>query len=118
MSGGAADLGDAALEKAGRTGSTRALDAAGVLNAVVNDYRDYLSDPHVLATGMTQWIDHPQLGRAPITPAPGQRNFADGARHSMSPRLGEHSRAVLRDAGFGDAEIDGLLNAGHVVQSA
>jgi crotonobetainyl-CoA:carnitine CoA-transferase CaiB-like acyl-CoA transferase len=29
--------------------------------------------------------------------------------HRMSPRLGEHSCEVLREVGFGDAEIEALV---------
>jgi crotonobetainyl-CoA:carnitine CoA-transferase CaiB-like acyl-CoA transferase len=42
--------------------------------------------------------------RTPVTPG-------DGA-FAPPPRMGEHTRAVLRDAGFTDAEIDALVQAG------
>ena len=34
----------------------------------------------------------------------------------MPPELGEHSTEVLREAGYGDAEIDELLASGVVMQ--
>ena len=36
---------------------------------------------------------------------------------TLAPEIGEHSVEVLRDAGFDEAEIDRLLQAGVVVQA-
>ena len=33
----------------------------------------------------------------------------------LAPRLGEHTREVLRDVGYGEAEIDGLVERKAVV---
>jgi alpha-methylacyl-CoA racemase len=42
--------------------------------------------------------------RTPVTP--------QGTSFSPPPRQGEHTRAILRDGGFSDAEIDGLIQSG------
>ncbi|UQA54971.1 CaiB/BaiF CoA transferase family protein [Polyangium aurulentum] len=47
----------------------------------------------------------PQL-RTPVTPK--------GTDFTPPPRAGEHTRAVLRDGGFSDAEIDDLVKAGAI----
>ena len=42
----------------------------------------------------------------------------DGQRLGLRldpPRLGEHSRALLQSLGYGDAEIDALVDAGVVL---
>ncbi|RAI02061.1 CoA transferase [Acuticoccus sediminis] len=84
-----------------------ALADAGVLNAAVNDYAAYVSDPHVTAVGMLQWIDHPRLGPIPVTPTPGLPAFAPGAAHSASPTLGEHTREVLEELGLSQGATAG-----------
>jgi len=66
------------------------------------------ADPHLAARGLFSSLptprgDVPQF-RTPVTPRDEQ--FAP------PPRLGEHTRAVLRDGGFAEGEIDALVQAG------
>ena len=76
----------------------------------VNTPDDALTDPHVQARGLLgvtaqgmPWMRSPiRLGDAPEIKAP--------------PGYGEHTRAVLREAGFADAEIDRLIATGAVAQ--
>ena len=76
----------------------------------VNTPADALDDPHVRARGLLgvtpqgmPWMRSPiRLGDAPEITAP--------------PGYGEHTRAVLREAGYADAEIDSLIAAGAVGQ--
>jgi crotonobetainyl-CoA:carnitine CoA-transferase CaiB-like acyl-CoA transferase len=42
----------------------------------------------------------------------------DKAAPRIAPAIGEHSVEVLREAGFAESEIERLLAAGVVVQSA
>ncbi len=65
-------------------------------------------DPHLASRGLffglpTPRGEVPQV-RTPVTP----RDTA----FEPPPRMGEHTRAVLRDGGFGDAEIDALIQGG------
>lgn len=76
---------------------TERLASAGVLHARVNDYAAYLTDHHVEAVNMAQWIDHPQMGRVPLTPAPGMPKHTTGSGKSQSPRIGEHTAAIMRE---------------------
>ena len=76
----------------------------------VNAPDDPPDDPHVRARGLLgvtpqgmPWMRSPiRLGDAPKITAP--------------PGYGEHTRAVLREAGYADAEIDSLIAAGAVGQ--
>ncbi len=67
-------------------------------------------DPHLAARGMffelaSSWGKIPQM-RTPLTP----RDRA----HTSPPRQGEHTDAVLRDAGLSDAEIAALRADGAI----
>ncbi len=65
--------------------------------------------PHLAAVGLFADIDHPTEGR--IRQARPATKFSESPAgiHRMPPRLGEHSREVLREAGLSDAEIESLV---------
>ncbi|MDA9407067.1 CaiB/BaiF CoA transferase family protein [Bradyrhizobium sp. CCBAU 45384] len=65
--------------------------------------------PHLKAVGLFADIDHPTEGR--IRQARPATKFSESPAgiHRMAPRLGEHSREVLREAGMSDAEIETLF---------
>jgi crotonobetainyl-CoA:carnitine CoA-transferase CaiB-like acyl-CoA transferase len=65
--------------------------------------------PHLKAVGLFADIDHPTEGR--IRQARPATKFSESPAgiHRMAPRLGEHSREVLREAGLSDAEIESLV---------
>ena len=69
---------------------------------------------HLKAVGMFVDIDHPTEGR--IRQARPSTKFSDDPPgvHRMAPRLGEHSREVLIEAGFSDADIQSLVQDGAV----
>jgi crotonobetainyl-CoA:carnitine CoA-transferase CaiB-like acyl-CoA transferase len=64
------------------------------------------------ATGTIEEIDHPRLGRI-RQPRPAARFVGDAESPRWpSPGAGEHTREVLAEVGFGDEEIDRLLDDG------
>jgi crotonobetainyl-CoA:carnitine CoA-transferase CaiB-like acyl-CoA transferase len=91
-----------------------ALREADVLHAPVNDYRRYLDDAHVAATGAVTWIEQPQVGRIPLHRIPGLPQPAPGSAAARSPAIGEHTREVLGELGLAPAEIATLEAAGTV----
>ncbi|WP_437638931.1 CaiB/BaiF CoA transferase family protein [Sorangium sp. So ce854] len=74
----------------------------------VLDPRSAAADPHLASRELLFEIASPrgripQL-RTPVTPR--------GVAFAPAPVAGEHTRAVLRDAGFSDADVDALIRAG------
>ncbi|MGP9811494.1 CaiB/BaiF CoA transferase family protein [Rhodopseudomonas sp. NSM] len=69
---------------------------------------------HLKAVDYFAAIDHPSEGR--IRQARPATKFSDAppSLHRPTPRLGEHSREVLLDAGYSASEIDAMIVAGAV----
>jgi crotonobetainyl-CoA:carnitine CoA-transferase CaiB-like acyl-CoA transferase len=91
------------------------LEAHDVLCAPVNRYADLPDDPQVRATGLIVEQDHPRAGRFRTLDTPIRLGLTPGGIRTPAPALGEHSDAVLTEAGLAPAEIAGLRAAGVVV---
>jgi len=95
-----------------------ALEAADIPVARLHTTQSLLDDPHLRAVGFFREIDHPSEGRI-RTPAPvGRYGETPAALHRPAPRIGEHSVELLREAGYGDNEIEALLASGATLQPA
>jgi crotonobetainyl-CoA:carnitine CoA-transferase CaiB-like acyl-CoA transferase len=72
-------------------------------------------DPHLRDVGLFQTVDHPtEGGFVNIGLA---NRMSGGARSDFrgAPRLGQHTREVLREAGFDEPSIEAMLVAGAAV---
>lgn len=89
-----------------------ALERADIPVQRMNSLEDILADPHLAAIGYFQEIEHPSEGtlRSMRVPSEWSETAPEYRRHA--PRLGEHTREVLREAGYSDAEIDALAKSG------
>ncbi|HYB75271.1 MAG TPA: CoA transferase [Candidatus Sulfotelmatobacter sp.] len=87
------------------------LENADIPNAPMNSPAELLADPDLAATGFLTLEDHPTEGRMHVmgTPTAWSATPPDGA--SPAPRLGEHSAALLAEAGYTDEEIRALAAA-------
>jgi crotonobetainyl-CoA:carnitine CoA-transferase CaiB-like acyl-CoA transferase len=89
------------------------LSAAGLLFERVNRYAEFLKEPQVVETGAIAWLTQPGVDRkVPVANLPGMARFADGSARSTSPRVGEHTAAVLAEHGYSADEIAGLAARG------
>jgi crotonobetainyl-CoA:carnitine CoA-transferase CaiB-like acyl-CoA transferase len=86
-----------------------ALKAADIPCGPVNPLADLPDDEHLAAVDFFPIVDHPSEGRIRSVRPPVRFAGADCALRRPAPRLGEHSREILREAGLGPAEIDDLF---------
>jgi formyl-CoA transferase len=90
------------------------LEAADIPFLPMNDRPGVLADPHLSATGFFTMTDHPSEG--PLRQMRMSMQWSDSSPDAPrpAPRLGEHSREVLQQAGFDAAQIDALVAEGAV----
>lgn len=80
-----------------------AFEQQGALAQPIYTYGDWLADPHVAAADAAPAY-HVAPGRAlPLPRLPGEPAF-----DAPAPKVGEHTRQVLDEAGLGEAEIAAL----------
>ena len=65
--------------------------------------------PHLKAVGMFKDIDHPTEGKIRQARPAARFSESPASLRRVAPRLGEHSRAVLQEAGYSEAEIAALV---------
>lgn len=114
-----ADAGDfeAAFASRPALAWSRELDAAGVPNELVVDSfegRTVLHDDDNVRLGLVASYDHPEFG--PMRQFGALWQFSDTPVQigGPPPLVGQHSREILRAAGFADGDIDALITAGVV----
>lgn len=88
------------------------LEAHDVLCAPVNRYADLPHDPQVVATRLIVEQQHPRAGRFRTLDTPIRFDRTPGGIRTPAPALGEHTEAVLAEAGLTPAEVAALREAG------
>jgi crotonobetainyl-CoA:carnitine CoA-transferase CaiB-like acyl-CoA transferase len=94
----------------------RDLDSANIPVMVVNRKEDLLEDEQLKASGFWRFEEHPSEGRIRLTDPPIRFSKNPSTIRRLQPRLGEHSREILSEAGYSDAEVQALLDAGASIQ--
>ena len=87
------------------------LDAADMAWAPVQTPAQVAADPQVMASGAIVQVEDGQGGTFPSPAAPARFPGADATVRPRSPTLGEHTREVLAEIGYSDAEIEAIFAA-------
>jgi crotonobetainyl-CoA:carnitine CoA-transferase CaiB-like acyl-CoA transferase len=88
-----------------------ALSANDIPSGPINDYAQVFDDPQVAARQMVRETSHPILGRLRTLGSPIKMSETPTDPSRRGPLLGEHTAEVLREFGFSDSEIAGLIPA-------
>jgi len=91
-----------------------AFDAVGVPVGPVNSIGDALEHPQTRARDMVVEVDHPQAGTTRALGCPLHFSRTPTRITRAAPVLGEHTREVLHEHGYAEADIDALVRDGVV----
>jgi crotonobetainyl-CoA:carnitine CoA-transferase CaiB-like acyl-CoA transferase len=89
-----------------------ALERADIPVQRMNSLADIVADPHLAAIGYFRAIDHPSEGRINSMAVPSEWSESPPQYRRHAPRLGEHTREVLQEAGVSEQAIAALLQSG------
>jgi crotonobetainyl-CoA:carnitine CoA-transferase CaiB-like acyl-CoA transferase len=78
----------------------------------MNSLDDIVADPHLAAIGYLKTVEHPSEGRIKSLAVPSEWSESSPEYRRHAPRLGEHTREVLREAGYAEERIEELLRSG------
>ncbi|MBP6903085.1 MAG: CoA transferase [Burkholderiaceae bacterium] len=92
------------------------LRAQGVAAGRVNERPEVLADPQVLHNAMVMALDNGDAGTVRVARSAARFDGQAQAPERGAPRLGQHTRELLREAGFDDVQIDTWCAQGVVVE--
>jgi crotonobetainyl-CoA:carnitine CoA-transferase CaiB-like acyl-CoA transferase len=95
-----------------------ALRAADIWCGPVYGYADLVADEQIRHNGTFVEYDHPTEGRVKTPGFPIRFSKTPSAVERGAPVTGEHTREVLKEAGYDDARIDALEHAGAVASGS
>ncbi|MDH4323264.1 MAG: CoA transferase [Betaproteobacteria bacterium] len=89
-----------------------ALGAADIPVQRMNSLEDILKDPHLEAIGYFTPVEHPSEGKLLSMKVPSEWSETEPEYRRHAPRFGEHTREVLKEAGYSDAQIEAMAKSG------
>ncbi|MBC7803747.1 MAG: CoA transferase [Candidatus Parcubacteria bacterium] len=90
----------------------KAFEEADIPVQRMNTLEDVLSDPHLTAIDYFHEVEHPSEGRIRSMAVPSEWSESAPEYRRHAPRLGEHTREVLSEAGMQDGAIEQLIASG------
>jgi crotonobetainyl-CoA:carnitine CoA-transferase CaiB-like acyl-CoA transferase len=102
------------LEQQPRAHWLELLEANDIPCGPINDYAAVFADPQVVAREMVVDVEHPALGRIRTLGSPIKMSATPPDVTRRAPRLGEHTDAVLDEAGYTSQEIQAFRSAGAI----
>ena len=90
-------------------------EAAGLPAGPVLDVSQMHADPQAQARNMVVDVPHSRLGKVKTIGAAVKFSATPSGVRRGAPVLGEHTREVLREYGYVDAQIDALVSEGVVI---
>jgi len=88
-----------------------ALERADIPVQRMNSLDDIVADPHLAAIGYLRAVEHPTEGRIKALAVPSEWSESPPEYRRHAPRLGEHTREVLKEVGFSDTKIDQMIES-------
>ncbi|HEV7258681.1 MAG TPA: CoA transferase [Bosea sp. (in: a-proteobacteria)] len=92
----------------------RSLGAADIPHARMHTLDSLVNDPHLTEVGFFPTSEHPSEGPVRSLRVASQWGASQPRPDRAAPRLGEHSREVLAEVGYAEAEVQRLIAAGVV----
>ncbi len=88
-----------------------AFEAEDIPATRLHDLTSIQDDPHLKAVGFFEWVDHPSEGRICNMRPPSNWSKTQPNVRRLAPRIGEHSREILLEAGFSESEVEAMARA-------
>jgi crotonobetainyl-CoA:carnitine CoA-transferase CaiB-like acyl-CoA transferase len=86
------------------------LSEADIMHERLNTFREFLRSPQADAIGLVSWLEPGGTPEpVPVPNVAGIAPFASGTPRGTTPILGQHTSEVLREHGFGAADIAALI---------
>ena len=71
-----------------------------------------LDDPHLADVGFFEKVEHPTEGTVVNMRLPNKLSLGARSDYLPPPKIGQHSVEILREIGYGDADIDAMVAGG------
>jgi crotonobetainyl-CoA:carnitine CoA-transferase CaiB-like acyl-CoA transferase len=100
------------MKKRGTAEWIEVLERADIPVQRMNSVADIVADPHLAAIGYFSALEHPSEGRIVSMAVPSEWSASQPEYRRHAPRLGEHTREVLREAGLPEDAIEAMIESG------
>jgi len=90
-------------------------EEADIPHAPLHDLDSLIDDPHLAEVGLIQSMEHPTEGTLRVAGPAATWSKTPPSIRRHPPGLGEHGTEILRESGFSESEIEGLVTEGALV---